>query len=273
MPEPKLGPGSGYRHHPWLDTLIAGNAGTRATPRQHRTAIAAYLGLCSFMDARVGRVLTALDDAGLRQTTRILYTSDHGDNAGARGLWGKSVHYEEACGVPLIVAGEGVPQGKVSATTTTLVDAYPTILQGTAAAAEDGLPGRSWFDLANAPDDPERIAFSEYHAARSPSGSFMIRKGRFKYIRYIGFEPELFDLRSDPEETVNLAGDAAHADVLRELDDALLAIADPVETDRRANAAQKALIESRGGPEAVMRNLVTTKHYTPVPDDLMRTET
>ena len=272
MPEPKLGPGSGYRHHPWLNTLIGGNAGTQASPRRHRTGIAAYLGLCSFMDAQVGRVLAALDDADLRQSTRILYTSDHGDNAGARGLWGKSVHYEEASGIPLIVAGEGVPQGKICATTTTLVDAYPTILQATATAADGDLPGRSWFDLANAPDDPERIAFSEYHAARSPSGSFMIRKGRFKYIRYIGFEAELFDLHADPEEITNLAGDAAYADVLRELDGALRAITDPEDADRRANAAQKALIESRGGPEAVMRNLITTKHYTPVPDALLRTE-
>ncbi len=272
MPEPKLGPGSGYRHHPWLDTLISENAGTRASAEQHRTAIAAYLGLCSFMDAQVGRVLTALDDAGLRQSTRILYTSDHGDNAGARGLWGKSVHYEEASGIPLIVAGEGVQQGKNCATPATLVDAYPTILQATATPADNDVPGRSWFDLANAPDDPESITFSEYHAARSPSGSFMIRKGRFKYIRYTGFAPELFDLQSDPEEIADLAGDAAYGDVLRELDDALLAITDPDEADRRTNAAQKALIESRDGPEDVMRNLITTKHYTPVPDGLARTQ-
>ncbi len=273
MPEPKLGPGSGFKHHPWLDQLVAGNAGGEASAEQHRTALAAYLGLCSFMDAQVGRVLQALEAAGLGPGTRVIYTSDHGDNAGARGLWGKSVHYEESSGVPLIVAGEGLPAGRVCATPTTLVDAYPSIVQaaGAAAPGNDDRPGTSWFDLANAADEPERIAFSEYHASRSPSGSFMLRKGRFKYIHYVGFRPELFDLEADPEELTDLAGEPAHAETLREFEGHLRAIVDPDEADRRANAAQKALIESRGGPEEVWRKLVTTKHYTPVPDEVAAT--
>lgn len=171
------------------------------SPAQHRMALAAYLGLCTFMDAQVGRVLQALDAAGLRQQTRLIYTSDHGENAGARGLWGKSVHYEESGGVPLIIAGDGVPVGKVSTTLTTLVDAYPSILDAVDMSGNDATrPGRSWFDLARSVDDPDRIAFGEYHAASSPSGSFMIRQGRFKYIYYVGYRPELFDLTADPED-------------------------------------------------------------------------
>jgi choline-sulfatase len=217
MPMPKFGPGSGFRHHPWFDELVAGNAGTDATEEQHRTAIAAYLGLCSFMDAQVGRVLGALDRTGLGERTRVIFTGDHGENAGSRGMWGKAAHYEESAGIPLIVAGEGVPEGALRKTPATLVDAYPTILQGAGVAMPDGgdgLPGDSWFDLANAGDDAERVAFAEYHAARSPSGSFMIRKGRYKFIHYVGFEPELFDLEVDPEETVNLAEDPDHAAAL-----------------------------------------------------------
>jgi choline-sulfatase len=270
MPVPKLGPGSGYVHHPWLDNMMSWQAGTIASPAQHRTALAAYLGLCTFMDAQVGRVLQALDEMGLSERTRIIYTSDHGENAGARGLWGKSVHYEESGGVPLILAGDGVPVGKVCATPTTLVDAYPSILEAVGPPLDDveTLPGRSCFDLANAADDLDRIAFSEYHAARSPSGSFMIRKGRYKYIHYVGFAPELFDLNADPEEVSDLAQDDAYASTVREFDQYLRAIVDPEETDRQAKADQKALIDSRGGPEEVMRNLVTTKNYTPVPAEV-----
>ena len=141
-------------------------------PEDQRRALAAYLGLISFMDAQVGRVLDALEAAGLRDTTRILYTSDHGENAGKRGFWGKSNHYQEAVAIPLIVAGEGVPAGKVSATPASLADAYPSVLDCVGLSADgDDVPGRSLFALANAPEDRERIVFSEYHAAGSPSAS------------------------------------------------------------------------------------------------------
>ena len=270
MPMQKFDHHTDYEHHPWMENYVHSNARGDATNTQHRTAFAAYLGLCSFMDAMVGQVLSALEKSGAAANTRVLYTSDHGDNAGTRGLWGKSNHYEEASGVPLIVAGTDIPAGKTSHTPASLVDFYPTIVQAAGAANghAEKLPGRSLIDLANAADDPDRIAFSEYHAAGSPSGSFMIRKGRYKYIHYAGFEPELFDLESDPEETTNLAEHADYTDIIREYDASLRGILNPEAVDAQANAAQKALIEVAGGPEAVMANLVTTKHYTPVPDEI-----
>jgi choline-sulfatase len=267
MPDPTYGPDSGYQPHPWLADLLAGGA---PNPQDQRKALAAYLGLVSFMDAQVGRVLTALDEAGLRDSTRILYTSDHGENAGKRGFWGKSNHYQEAVAVPMIVAGDGVPTGKLSRTPVSLVDAYPTVLDGVGLSAKpDGVPGHSLFDLANQDDDRERIAFSEYHAAGSPSASYMLKKGRFKYIYYVRFEPELFDLVADPEESTNLAAKPEYAATLKQLDALLRTIVDPEAEDRRANEAQRLLIESKGGPEQVMANLPTKKLYTPVPTGLI----
>lgn len=270
MPMQKFDHHTDYQHHPWMESYVQSNARGDATDDQHRTAFAAYLGLCSFMDAMAGQVLGALEDSGAAVNTRILYTSDHGENAGARGFWGKSNHYEEASGVPLIVAGADIPGGKISQTPASLVDFYPTILEATGVAmgADAKVPGRSLIDLANASDDPERIAFSEYHASGSPSASFMIRKGRYKYIHYVGFEPELFDLETDPEEESNLATDGKFADVVRAYETHLRDILDPDAVDRQAKAAQIALIEAAGGPEEVMANLVTTKHYTPVPDEI-----
>ena len=96
----------------------------------------------------------------------------------------------------------------------------------------------------------------------------MIRKGRYKYIHYVGFAPELFDLYADPEEVHDLARSDAYAGTVQALERCLRAIVDPEDADRQAKAAQKALVESRGGPEEVMRNLVTTKNYTPVPEDV-----
>jgi choline-sulfatase len=267
MPDPTYGPGSGYRPHPWLADLLSGGA---PNPQDQRRALAAYLGLVSFMDAQVGRVLGALNAAGLRDSTRIIYTSDHGENAGKRGFWGKSNHYQEAVAIPMIVAGEGVPVNKLSRTPTSLVDAYPTVLDGLGlSAGADNVPGQSLFDLANREDDRDRIAFSEYHAAGSPSASYMVRKGRFKYIHYVRFEPELFDLENDPDEGTNLATRPEYAATVKELDAQLRAIVNPEEEDRRANEAQRLLIESKGGPEQVMANLPTKKLYTPVPAGLI----
>ena len=267
MPDPLYGPGSGYQPHPWLADLLSGGA---PNPEDQRRALAAYLGLVSFMDAQIGRVLGALDAAGLRDSTRVLYTSDHGENAGKRGFWGKSNHYQEAVAVPMIVAGQGVPAGKLSSTPASLVDAYPTVLDSVGLSADaDGVPGHSLFDLANKGDERDRIAFSEYHAAGSPSASYMLRKGRFKYIYYVRFAPELFDLENDPEESTNLATRPEYADTVKALDAQLRAIVDPEAEDRRANEAQRRLIESKGGPEQVMANLPTKKLYTPVPSGLL----
>ncbi|MDN5000007.1 sulfatase-like hydrolase/transferase [Bradyrhizobium sp. GCM10027634] len=266
MPEAKFGPGSGYQPHPWLADLTAGGP---PRPEDQRVAYAAYLGLISFMDAQVGRVLGALDAAGLRDTTRIIYTSDHGENAGARGIWGKSNHYQEAVAVPMIVAGPNVPAGKLSATPASLADAYPSVLDCAGLPAEAGIPGRSLFELATKTDDRDRIVFSEYHAAASPSASYMIRKGRFKFIYYVRFAPELFDLEADPAESENLAARPEYAATVRELEAELRRILDPEEQDRRANEAQRLLIESKGGPDALMANLPTKKLYTPVPPELL----
>ena len=133
-------------------------------------------------------------------------------------------------------------------------------------ARDAGLPGRSLFGVADAADDPARAIFSEYHAAGSPSASYMLRKGRYKFIYYVGYAPELFDLEADPEETRNLAGDPDFAATIRELEAELRKIVDPEKEDARANDAQRKLIESKGGPQEVMAKLAVKKLYTPAPD-------
>ena len=100
-----------------------------------RRAIAGYSGLVSFMDEQMGQVLAALDAAGLSDSTLVLYTSDHGDNLGARGLWGKSTLYEESAGVPLMLAGPGIDCGRLVDTPASHVDCAVTILEAAGAPA------------------------------------------------------------------------------------------------------------------------------------------
>jgi choline-sulfatase len=234
-----------------------------------RRAISAYYGMVTFLDDQIGLVLTALREAGLEQDTRVVYTSDHGEMLGEHGLWWKSAMYEAAVAVPLIVAGPDVPVGKAVETNAMLVDLYPTIVEAVGAelTPEDAdLPGRSLLQLANEPDQP-RVAFSEYHAIFSSGGIFMLRDERYKYVHYVDYPPQLFDLVADPSETIDLATDPTNAALVASFERRLRAICDPDEVDGRARASQRARIDAAGGPEAIKAAGVRIP-YTPAPTDL-----
>lgn len=232
-----------------------------------RKAVAAYYGLVSFLDDQIGLVLRALEEAGLAEGTRVIYSTDHGEMLGEHGIWWKSTMYEGAVAVPLILAGPDVPRGKVVSTNAMLVDVFPTLIEAVGArfAPEDReLPGMSLLALARE-DERGRTAFSEYHAMYSPSGIFMIRTERHKYVHYVGYAPQLFDLLVDPDETRDLAGDPEHADVLAACEQELRAIVDPEAIDRQARADQRRRIEAAGGVEAVLARGDRVP-YTPAPE-------
>jgi choline-sulfatase len=251
----KLHPSTGYQRHPWLeDQAVYAQNDEPLTDEDRRACIAAYYGLCTYLDHHIGRVLDVLDETGLSQSTRVVYTSDHGENLGVRGTWGKSNLYQEATRIPLILAGPDVPEGKVCRTAANFVDYYHTILDaaGQPTTTDAVHPGASLWSIADAPDDPHRTSFSEYHAVGAPSGAFMLRRGRWKYHYYVGYPPELFDLDNDPEETDDLAGDPAHAATLAAMAAALRAIVDPEAAHEQALADQAALIARFGGRDAAL---------------------
>ena len=233
-----------------------------------RNAIRAYYGMVSFLDEQVGLVLEALKQAGLAEDTRIIYTTDHGEQLGEHGLWWKNSMYEGSAGVPIILAGPDVPAGKVVGTNVSLVDGFPSIVEAVGAelAPEDAdLPGESLFALARQDDRP-RTVFSEYHASFSPSGIFMVRGERYKYVHYVGYQPQLFDLVADPDETRDLADDPGYAEALAACERELRAICDPEAVDRRARADQRRRIDAAGGVEAVIAAGVKVP-YTPAPEE------
>lgn len=233
-----------------------------------RRAILHYYALCSFADENVGRVLTALEASGQADDTVVMFLSDHGDNMGARGLWGKSTMYEESARVPLILSGPGLEHGKTCKTPVGLVDAYQTVLDivGIVLSDEDrALPGRSMIEIAAEPYDEERKIFSEYHASCAPTGLMMLRQGRYKYIHYTGHGSELFDLEADPDELHDLADDPAYADVLAGFERDLCVMLDPEEVDRRAKADQRARLDTLGGMAKIVAEGGIT--HTPPPGE------
>ena len=255
LPLPKQYARAGRPDHPYLrdyahcvdyDTHFKG-------PADVKRAIAGYYGLVSSLDENIGKVLRALERSGLAGDTRVVYTSDHGDNVGARGLWGKSTFYEESAGVPLIVAGEGVPAAAVRAAPASHVDVYPFVFEcvGAPLPRDDTRPGISLTRLA-AGERPDRAVLSEYHAIGSVAGAFMLRDGDYKYMHYVAYRPQLFDLARDPGELVDVAGDPAYAPVLDRLRRRLLDLCDPNEVDARAKRRQAELLARFGGREAAL---------------------
>lgn len=254
LPEPKQYAPSERPDHPYLrDYANCVDYDTHfKTPHDVKRALAGYYGLVSSMDENVGKVLAALHKTGLDANTRIVYTSDHGDNLGARGLWGKSTFYEESSGVPLIVVGDDIPAQRTDAVPVSHVDIYPWIFECVGAPVpDDDHPGRSLGALARG-EAPAKPVVAEYHAMSSTGAAFMLRDGRWKYLHYVNYRPQLYDLESDPEELHDLGQDPAYTDVRQDCHRKLLAFCDPQEVDARAKARQAELLARAGGREAAI---------------------
>ena len=256
LPMPKLYAKASRPRHPYHDQYehVVDYDAHFSSEADVKRALAGYAGLVSMMDENVGNVLGALRDTGLAENTRVLYTSDHGDNVGARGLWGKSTLYEESAGVPLIIAGPDIPTGRVIDTPVSHIDCAPTILEAVGEPPCVGgrqLPGASLFDVASG-TEPMRPVISEYHATASTAAAYMLRFGSFKYCHYVEYRPQLFDLAKDPEELIDLASDPDYAEMLAEGERLLRAALDPEGTDVRAKSRQAELLASFGGREKAL---------------------
>ena len=251
--------------HPYLrdyDHCMAYDLGFAGDHDKVRRALAGYFGLVSFMDHNVGQVLGALDEAGLAESTRVVYTSDHGDNVGARGLWGKSTMYEESAGVPLLMAGPDIGTGAECAIPVSHVDLFPLFLEAAGCPVpKDGYHGTS--PLALTHRDAERAVLSEYHAIGSTAGIAMLRKGRWKYVHCARYRPQLFDLEHDPLELVDLGEEPAHNAVRASLKAELHRFCDPEEVDARAKRRQAEQLARYGGREAALAR--GDLNYTPAP--------
>lgn len=268
LPRPKLwdAPEAERLPHPWLRSFgkRSGHYKHFRTEADLQRALAGYYGLVSFLDEHVGKILTALEAAGLSDSTRVVYTSDHGDNLGTRGLWGKCSMYEESAGIPMLLAGPDTPRDALCGTPVTLCDLSATICDGVGArdAVEElGLPGASLLDLAGQPTQ-DRAALSELHTY-CPEGVFMLRTARHKYIHYAGAPAQLYDMEADPEELHDLAADPAHAALRAELEARLRAMLDPEATHAAALADQAAMIALHGGEAAIRQR--ERAAYTPPP--------
>jgi arylsulfatase A-like enzyme len=195
------------------------------TPEKYQTNIRAYYRMVSGIDKAVGRFLQTLDDSGMAQNTIIVYSADNGYHMGNRGLAGKWSHFEESLRVPLIVYDPRVDTAQRGLTTDALalnLDLPSTFLDWAGAPIPERYQGESLQAVVShgKPADWRTETFHEHFAVRDRIPAFEgIRNQQFKYVRYFdhGNFEFLHDLRSDPNELVNLAADPKYAKVLAEM--------------------------------------------------------
>ncbi len=196
---------------------------------QLREAIRGYYGNVSQMDANVGRVFDTLRELGLDKNTVVVYTSDHGEMAGAHRMWTKHNMYEQSVRVPLIVrmpdlAGAGSNREHL----VEQVDLLPTLAELCGFEAPTGIDGRSFASSVRDERHAAReFAYSEYYFCRrvfTADNRFvgkppilMVRTDRWK-LNYLSWDrSELFDLRNDPGEFRNAIDDSGNAGIVKEL--------------------------------------------------------
>jgi choline-sulfatase len=181
---------------------------TPVSDEQVLRARRAYYGAISYVDEQFGRVLAALDAAGLAHSTVTTLLSDHGEMLGERGLWYKMSFFEPSCRVPLVVSAPGLfPSGRIGAAVS-LIDLLPTLLEiaGEGSSPELATPveGRSLLAHLQRSGGHDE-ALGEYLGEGALAPVVMIRRGRHKFIHSPADPDQLYDLESDPDELVNLA--------------------------------------------------------------------
>ena len=246
MPLPQMPAGYLEKRHDMFQVLANFKGVQSPIPEDRiRRARAAYLGMVSEVDEYVGWVMDELEKSGQMENTLFIYTSDHGEMGGDHGLWLKNVLLENAARVPMIMAGAGLPKGKVVDTPVAHVDMVATMLDLAGVPRPRELRGRSLVPLANgSPGDHPGYAYSESHSEGNCTGSFMIRKGDWKYIYFSGDRPLLFNLEDDPGEFRNLAGQKAAAEHQKELHGILTSLVDPDAVTDRAFAEQERRLQA-----------------------------
>lgn len=218
IPLPRVGPLSANRHDAHAVRLLQDfdMLDSRFTEAEIRRARRAYYGSISYIDHLIGGILDTLEASGFAQSTAIVFTSDHGELLGERGMWFKKHFYEPCLRVPLMVSAPWIAPQRVG-TLASLVDLLPTLCglaQGrpwSGAVEElDGEDLTRFLDGGQA--DDERAVYAEYLAEATTAPIFMIRRGRYKYVASSHDPALLFDVEADPDELTNLAGDPDHAE-------------------------------------------------------------
>ncbi len=208
--------------HPWLAAhLASGRNASHTDATRHKMLQASYYGLMAEVDDNIGRLFAHLESLGEWDDTLVIFTSDHGEQMGDHWLYGKTGFFDQSYHIPMIVRmPDGVSQARVSAFTEH-VDVMPTMLQWLDLDVPRQCDGhslmpflagrgepRDWRSAAHWEYDFRDAGFADALGLTIETCSLNVERSfDTKYVHFADLPPLLFDLRSDPGERVNLAGD------------------------------------------------------------------
>ena len=161
-----------------------------------------YCAAIELIDDQVGRIIEAVERRGMGEDTVVVFASDHGEMLGDHGLYTKSVPYEAALRVPLIAAGPDIPGGRTSDALVELIDVNPTLCALAGLTVQEGLDARDLGSVLTG----ERATHRE-EAASALREFRLVRTAERKLVAHQTGEVELYDLKNDPDERENLAGE------------------------------------------------------------------
>ena len=192
------------------------------TDDKYQTNVRAYYRMVSGIDGAIGRFMQTLEAEGLADNTIIVYSADNGYYMGNRGLAGKWSHFEESLRVPLIIYDPRVQpsqRGQVTKATALNLDLPATFLDWADVEIPERYQGHSLQPIVNGEDRENwrEETFHEHFAVRNRIPAFEgLRNENYKYVRYFDHENHEFlhDLKNDPDELINLAGDPDYEGVL-----------------------------------------------------------
>ena len=206
-----------------------------------RNARRGYYGMIAQIDDHLGRVLQVVRDCGYADNTAVLFTSDHGDMIGERGMWFKKTLYEPAIHVPLMIRLPNQSPGRVSRPVS-LLDVFPTLLD--IADIQDERPTDQRDGASLLPDTvgkgADRPVLIEHIDGGTEAPRVCLRKGQWKLVASRAYPPMLFDLQADPLEVQNVVDQ--HPDITAKLMDQVEAawpMDTLLETVQSAQAARK----------------------------------
>lgn len=215
------------------------------TPQNVRNARHAYYGMVSYVDEKIGEIMSALKESGLEDNTIVILTSDHGEMLGERGMWYKQHFFERSARVPMIVSHPKAFTPKRLQQVVSLVDLLPTILDF--AGTKNPVPmvsecdGNSLADLiteGECSDWPD-TAISEYSGEGTCAPCRMLRKGDYKYIYTHGNPGLLYNVKLDPLELDNLIDNPDYEETARSMLEILLSDWNPEQINRTILESQK----------------------------------
>ncbi len=201
----------------WEDIPQAGISKNSArsglgTQLKKQKVLEAYYASVTYMDAQVGKIVRAVDRLGLRENTIIVFTADHGYHLGEHEFWQKMSLHEESTRIPLIVHVPGKKPG-TSPALSQQIDIYPTLAELCGLDVPKHVQGKS---LVKALDDPKHVVHESVYCLRGRN-DHLLRTDRWALIRYGKGGTELYDMRADPGQFVNLAGEAGYEETLKGL--------------------------------------------------------